>query len=137
MSTLAQNQPTVSPCQGDTVKKVLSVEMLTLFNQSGINLADYPWNNKNINCYINSAVSNYQGYLVNLKLGGYGVGLGVVGIPVGLAYRAALGTGTGWIIIGSACLVGGIYLIGKAFKQKKIHDSHIGVIGEYYRQNNI
>ena len=137
-SSMGQSgNPVIPPCYGDTVKRVLTVEMLTLFNQSGINLNDYKWDNNDINCYINSAVLNYTKYQANMKLGGYGLGMGIGFIPIGIVSRSALGSGTGWIVIGSACLVGGIYLISRALKQKKTHDSSIGAVGEYYRQNNI
>ncbi|MBI1307047.1 MAG: hypothetical protein GC181_10635 [Bacteroidetes bacterium] len=127
----------VSPCPVNQQKSTLTVEQLTLFNQLGINLNNYKWDNPDINCHINSAVQDFEMYKFNMRVGGYGVGLGLAGVPIGLVFQSALGTGVGLIIIGSACLVGGGYLIFRGLKRKKSQEMHVGVVADYYRVNKI
>ncbi len=135
----AQNQQDTSiiPCYGDVQRAILTTETAMFFNLSGINLNKYNWKNPTLNCHVNSAIDHSRRYLNNKTLGYTSTTLGLSGAGTGILLNNISGGGTGLIVIGGIAIMGGIYLLNKAFEHKKSMEQHIHVIGDYYQKNNL
>jgi hypothetical protein len=120
--------------------KSTSLYKSAVFNTAGINLNKYDWQNKTLNCHINSTMlyakksSNKKlGAIIATSMGGVFI---ISGAPL-LGSRYLGGAGAGMFAIGLTSVGGAVPLFIFSKKDKKKMDYHLDQVSEYYRTNNL
>jgi len=139
LGTTIANAQQVEMCSGDKSQRMDLMSKSVVFNQVGINLNKYDWNNPNINCHINETILNLKSRNNYNYLAGTGAGIGL-GMLAGGAYTVGSRylDGGGGLIVGGALVTGAsIYLLTLAAKKKKKHNHHLNQVNQYYRSQGL
>jgi len=140
LGTAITHAQKVEICNGDKSQRMDLMSKSVVFNQVGINLNKYNWDNPNINCHINETILNLKDRGNYYYLGWSGVGVGAGLILGGVSYLAnpyTDGAGGGFVALGALATGGGIYLLTLAAKKKKKHDYHLNQVNQYYRSQGL
>lgn len=133
---------TVTPCHGNTSKSADAFTKSIYFNAVGIDLNKYDWQNPDINCHINSFLSNTKENLW-IKYGAYtlatiGVGTLLIGLssPDG-GFSEVKSLKNSYITMGAVMIGGSIPLYLWGNKKKKKANKHLMEVSDYYRQKGL
>lgn len=132
----------VTPCHGNTSKSADAFTKSIYFSAVGINLNKYDWQNPDVNCHINSVLSNKKESLW-IKNGAYvlagiGVGLLAYGLSSPESPYGDINKITKKVTTIGVVMVGGaipLYLWGN--KKKKKANEHLMEVSDYYRQKGL
>ena len=129
-------QNSIESCSGNTGKSALTLQNAIRFNNAGINLSKYNWDNPDVNCHINNILRYEKKAKIKQNILAPVILLG--GMSIGGTVYTVLGGDEGLVAFSALSILslgGSISMLYFAHKDKQKSTFHFTELSSYYYYN--